>query len=85
MRTTVSIDDHLLEAARQRARRDGVTLGELVEEALRRELSRESVPRSGPPVPVYDGQSGLRAGIDARSNRALREALDEGRALEQLR
>jgi hypothetical protein len=57
-----------------------------VEAALRRELSRGSASeRSAPPVPVFRGGNGVRPGIDVTSNRALLEALDEGRPVEKLR
>ena len=39
MRTTVSIADELLATARERARSRGQTLGELIEDALRREIA----------------------------------------------
>src|ERR671925_32603 len=39
MRTTVSISDELLAAAKRRARERGQTLGEVVDAALRRELA----------------------------------------------
>jgi hypothetical protein len=39
MRTTVSIDDELLAAAKRLARREGRTVGQVVEEALRRRLA----------------------------------------------
>lgn len=84
MRTTVSINDELLYAAKRRARERGQTLGHVVDDALRRELA-ESPPRPAVEVPVFAGEGGLRPGIDARSNRALQEVLDEGRRLESLR
>ena len=84
MRTTVNIDDRLLDAARARARTRGQSLGDVVNDALRRELAaRDSRP--GPTIPFLDGAGGLRPGIDPTSNRSLREALDEGQSLEQLR
>ncbi len=85
MRTTVRIDDRLLVLARRRAREQGWTLGELVERSLRRELSADQQRPSGPPVPTFDGKSGLRAGVDTTSTRALLELLDEGHPLERLR
>ncbi len=85
MRTTVSIDDHLLAQARDRAHGRRQTLGQLVEDALRRELSAAPAGESPPPMPVMSGGTGLRPGIDVASNRALREALDEGAPLERLR
>lgn len=84
MRTTVSVDDRLLTAAKQRARARGQTLGDVFNDALRRELAtpptRETVQ-----LPVFRGGDGVRPGIDLTSNRALREALDEDQPLDSLR
>jgi hypothetical protein len=85
MRTTVRIDDHLLESARRRARNRGLSLGELFEVALRRELSQERAVEESPLIPVFCGGDGPRPGIDLNSNRALLEYLDEGGDLERLR
>lgn len=84
MRTTLSIDDHLLAEAKERAHRRGQTLGQLVEDAIRRELGT-AVEGERPPVPVLKGGTGPRPGLDLNSNRALLEALDEGQAREDLR
>lgn len=84
MRTTLAIDDHLLAAAKERAHRRGQTLGQLVEDALRRELGAAD-QHERQPVPVLTGGTGPRAGLDLSSNRSLLEALDEGRALHELR
>lgn len=84
MRTTLSIDDRLLAAAKRRARQRGLTLGQLVEEALRADLAAEPAAERLE-IPVFTGGDGVRPGIDPTSNRAMLEALDEGRALEQLR
>ncbi len=77
MRTTINIDEHVLAAARDRARERGITLGEYIERAVRRESTHLSpVSRSDPPeIPVFDGK--LRPGIDRMSNRELQEFLDE--------
>lgn len=75
MRTTLSINEELLARARERARREGVTLGTVVENALRRDLAR-STPPSPPAVPRFDGGTGAQPGVDLTSNRALHEALD---------
>lgn len=85
MRTTVSISDDLLIAARRRGRERGQTLGEVIEAALRRELARPARPAERPPVPVFRDGTGPRPGIDLRSNRALHEALDEGLELDDMR
>jgi Bacterial antitoxin of type II TA system, VapB len=85
MRTTLSISDELLAAAKRRARERGQTLGEVVDAALRRELSQPARPVDRLPVPVFRGGTGPRPGIDLTSNRALNEALDEGLDLEARR
>ncbi len=85
MRTTVALPEQLLKMARRSARARGLTLGGLVEAALRRELARPTGPTSSPEVPVFRGGTGVRPGIDVTSNRALLEALDENSRLEQLR
>jgi hypothetical protein len=85
MRTTVSISDELLRAAKTRARETGRTLGEVVEAALRRELSGTPRDDDRPPVPVFRGGNGPRPGIDLSSNAALHEALDDSVPVEQRR
>jgi hypothetical protein len=84
VRTTLAIDDRILAAAKRRARARGITLGELVEEALRAELAATPTG-SRPAIPVFREGTGVRPGIDMTSNRAVQEALDEGASLEQLR
>ncbi len=76
MRTTVAIDDKLLHAAKLRARQRGLTLGEYVEDSLRRNLVEREAAPAGPPIPVFTRGTGMRPGIDASSNRALFDALD---------
>lgn len=86
MRTTISIDDRLLEAARARARQQGMTLGKYLEDALRRQLSRRDDEDASPmSIPLFTGGSGLRPGVDASSTRGLLEAMDEGVPLESRR
>jgi uncharacterized NAD-dependent epimerase/dehydratase family protein len=85
VRTTVSISDELLVAAKRRARERGQTLGEVVDAALRRELAATGEHRDRPAVPVFIGGTGPRPGIDLSSNRALQEALDDGLELDSRR
>ncbi|MGH3823289.1 MAG: hypothetical protein ACRDRA_10730 [Pseudonocardiaceae bacterium] len=85
MRTTVSISDELLVAAKRRARERGQSLGSVIEDALRRELAIVHDRGFRPEVPVFDGGTGPRPGVDLTSNRALHEVLDEGLDLEARR
>jgi hypothetical protein len=78
MRTTVAIDDHLLTAAKREGRRRGLTLGGPIEAALRRELAAAGGGTwQRPVVPILSGRGGLTRGVDATSNRALLELVDE--------
>jgi hypothetical protein len=77
MRTTVAVNDHLLVAAKRRARERGQTLGQVIEGALRRELA-EQAPIEPVPVPVFRGGDGPLPGVDLRSNKSLQEVLDRG-------
>jgi len=85
MRTTVSISDELLTAARERAKATGRSLGHVIDAALRRELFADQPTGERPNVPVFDGGTGPRPGMDLTSNRSLYEALDEDMPLDQRR
>lgn len=85
MRTTISIQDELLVSAKRRARERGLTLGALVEDALRRELALRDEPAQRVPIPVFRSGSGLQPGVDLTSNRAIYELLDEGVELDKRR
>lgn len=85
MRTTVSIDDELLAAAKRRARQRSETLGQVIEAALRRELSGTHDVGEAPRIPVFTRGTGPRPGIDLTSNRALHEALDDDVDLDRRR
>jgi hypothetical protein len=85
MRTTVSISDELLAAAKRRARERGQTLGDVLDAALRRELVAPAPPTERPAIPVFRDGTGPRPGIDLTSNRALHEALDDGLELDARR
>jgi hypothetical protein len=85
MRTTLSVDDHLLAAAKQRARARGQTLGQVVEDALRRELAEPSKAGPAIDIPVFRGGSGPQPGLDLRSSRALAEVLDGANEITKVR
>jgi hypothetical protein len=80
VRTTVTIDDKLLELVKDRAREQGVTLGVLFEKSLRLYLARPA-PTAGPPLPVFHGDSGFAPGIDPSSNVSMLDAADEAEGL----
>ena len=76
MRTTVNIDDRLLEWAKGVAKEREVSLGDLVDEALQRLLM---TPRDteGPDLPVFQGGGGVMPGVDLTSNRSMFDAADD--------
>lgn len=84
MRTTVNIDDNVLTDAKLRARRRGVSLGQVIEEALRRDRQASDERPDLPPVPIFKG-TGVCPGVDLSSNRSVAEYLDRDQDLEQLR
>ena len=65
MRTTLTIDDHLLSEAKAVAARTHRTIGSVFEDALRQMLARADDPRSPRAVSLpSDGGSGLQPGVD---------------------
>ncbi len=76
MRTTVNLDDGLLEAVKRRARERGQTVGEVLEQALQHYLTLPS-PQPGQPaeLPVFRGRLGVRPGVDLSTNAGLHDAM----------
>jgi hypothetical protein len=81
MRTTVRLDDVLLERARREAERRGETLTSLIERGLRLALARPETRRSRPRVeiPVCREGGGTRPGVDLDDSAALLDIV-EGRS-----
>jgi len=80
MRTTVTIDDDLLAAAKQLAAADNRTLGSVVEDALREMLARHRRQREDPAkaaLPTF-GDPDARPLVDILDRDALADALDDG-------
>jgi len=80
MRTTISIEDSLLELAKQASLDRSCSLGEVIEDALRESLAvkkKTSKVQEMRPLKTYRG-TGLRPGVDLDSNASLLEAM-EGR------
>lgn len=77
MRTTVNIDDGLLETVKRRAQERRTTLGDVLEQALRDYVMRpDPDPSKAPELPVFRA-GGLRPGIDPTSNASLFEAVGD--------
>jgi hypothetical protein len=77
MKTTLVIDDHIMKRLKVEAARQGRTISELVEAALRRllESARETHPAKLPPLPSCKLGSAL---VDIADREALYQAM-EGR------
>jgi hypothetical protein len=74
MKTTLVIDDITMTRLRERAAREGSTISELVESALRLLLDRpEAEPRRLPPLPSYRMGKPL---VDVANREELYRALD---------
>ena len=85
MKTTPDLNDALLANAKSLAARQRTSLTRLIEEGLELRLRTETASKGAkkkrvPPVPLYTvkgkGKSGLVAGLDPLSNKALLEAVD---------
>ena len=75
MKTTLVIDDRVMRRLKQEAAKEGCTLSELVEAALRMLLDTpKRRPRKLPPLPVFDG--GV-ASVDIADRDALYDAMEE--------
>jgi hypothetical protein len=78
MRTTVRLEESLLERARQEAERRGVTLTSLIEQGLQLAL-RRPLKRAERPVvklPECRAGGGIRAGVDLNDSASLMDRLD---------
>jgi len=78
MRTTIRLNDGLLDQARREAQRRGMTLTALIEEGLRLELARAKTPRPRVELPVGDHDGGLMPGVNLDNNAELLDLLEEG-------
>ena len=87
MRTTIRLEDGLLEQAKQEARRRGETLTALIEQGLRHELAKAKgvKPRRRIELPVSKCTGGVMPGVDLNNNASLLAIMEEGLPLEKLR
>jgi hypothetical protein len=81
MRTTVRLDDELLDQARREAARRGQTLTALMAEGLRLVLARGLTPvrRQRVSLPVCRAGGGPKAGVNLDSTAELLDAMEPGR------
>ena len=77
MRTTIRLPDNLLAEAKRKAAAGGITLNDLIVDAVRGSLAARPGRVSEPPRkwPTYRGK-GVQAGVDLDSNAALEDLID---------
>ncbi|HEX9886396.1 MAG TPA: ribbon-helix-helix domain-containing protein [Longimicrobiales bacterium] len=77
MRTTVRLPEDLLNAAKQRGLETGRTLTEVIEDALRSTLARESAAGmdAPPQIPTF-GRGGVGPGVDLDDTAALIDLME---------
>lgn len=87
MRTTIRLDERLLQQAKELAARERRTLTAVIDDALRQLLARAAAPR-GPRQPVqlvtFRG-AGVRPGVDLDDSAALADLMAEGEPVEKRR
>lgn len=77
MRTTINLDDQLFKQAKAQAAASGVTLGRLIEDALRESLVRhETVENRGRVRLITMQGTGTRHGIDLDNSESLLEIME---------
>ncbi|MGJ8637796.1 MAG: hypothetical protein ACSHYA_00255 [Opitutaceae bacterium] len=79
MRTTITIQDSLLERAKRQAVEEKCTLGDIVNDALRARFSDRSSAVGEveePPLKTY-GAGGVNQGVDLYDNAALQDFMDQ--------
>ena len=76
MRTTIDVNDALLQAVKAHAARERKSLKETFEQALREYLTHPAgAAADAPPIPVFRGQ-GVQPGVDLTDSAALQAIMD---------
>ena len=60
MRTTLELDDDLVQVARQLAQQRGMTMGQVISELVRKALEPKATPRMRNGVPLFVPKAGAR-------------------------
>ena len=77
MRTTINVDDQLLMQAKAQAAASGLTLGQVIEDALRESLMRRENVQNRPRVRLITMKgTGTRPGIDLDNSQSLLEIME---------
>jgi hypothetical protein len=75
MKTTIDISDHLLNRAREVARREKISIRELAEEGLALAIAKREAHRAHPVKPVVFKGKGLSPEFRGKSWTEIREAI----------
>jgi hypothetical protein len=77
MRTTISLDDALLELARRKALEEKISFARFVEDSVREKIAREerSADQEKRPLVTWKG-NGLLPGVDPYDSRGLLDHMD---------
>ena len=84
MRTTINIDEDLYRRVKARAARDGRTVSDLIEDAVRVRLRPRPREVDLPALPVVAG-GGLQPGVELSDNASLVDVMSAGEAIDALR
>lgn len=76
MRTTIRLEDSLLEQAKREAARRGVTLTSLIERGLRLVLTEPVKKRRRVVLPVSSAKGGVLPGVDLNNSAALLDIME---------
>ena len=74
MKTTLNIDDTVMARLKREAARQGRTMSDLVETALRNLFREQKQPKTLPPLPTFHGGGEL---VDISNRDALYDAMDD--------
>ncbi len=81
MRTTLNLDDDLMQRAREVAASSGSTLSRLIEDALRQSLERRQSTAVEPLDLLTVGGRGLQPGVDLDDSASLLELMERDDAV----